>query len=181
MLKIKLMSEIVLQHRRIAVSQKSTLSTLQMGGKVLFFLLEDAPAKDQDGDGTPDKVKGSTCIEAGEGWLVPWFAGKFYEKAKTNGQDFALALQMVRGVDRWGKVITHGNIRVHTGLDIIHTEGCPMTGSKPYINKAGNFAFMSGSSGAAFNGILYPMLRKMWEPGMKDFKVPVKWAIDEHF
>lgn len=180
-MKINTMSEIIFNHRRIAKTGKSTLSTLETGGKVLFFLLEDLPAFDQNQDGTPDKIKGSTAIEAGEGWLVPWFMGKFYEKAKTNKQDFALALQMVKGVDRWGKVITHGNIRVHTGLDIIHTDGCPLTGAKPYINKAGNFAFMSGSSGAAFNGILYPMLRKLWEPGMKDFKVPVKWVIDEHF
>ena len=181
MVKISTMSEITFHHRRIAKTGKSTLSTFETGGKVLFFLLEDLLACDQNKDGVPNKIKGSTAIEAGEGWLVPWFMGKFYEKAKTNKQDFALALQMVKGVDRWGKVITHGNIRVHTGLDIIHTDGCPLTGAKPYINKAGNFAFMSVSSGSAFNGILYPMLRKMWEPGMKDFKVPVKWVIDEHF
>lgn len=175
------MTEITFQHRRIAKTEKSTLSTLQIDGKVLFFLLEDAPAKDQDGDGDLDKVKGSTCIEVGEGWLLPWFDGKFYEKAKELKQDFALALQMQKGIDRWGKVITHGNIRVHTGLDVIHTEGCPLTGARPYINKIGNFAFASGSSGEAYSGILYPMLRKIWEPGMKDFKVPVKWVITEHF
>ncbi len=176
------MTEIVLQHRRIAVTEKSTLSTLNMGSKVLFFLLEDALAKDQDGDGDVDKVRGSTCIEAGEGWLLPWAQGRFYSDYRTRfGHDFALALQMEKGVDRWGKVITHGNIRVHMGNNITHTDGCPITGTTPFMDKNGNFAFLSGTSGAAYNKILYPFLRKLWEPGMRDFKQPIKWKITEHF
>jgi len=177
------MNELVFEHVRIDRTEKSTLSTLKLNNKALFFLLEDAPAADQDQDGDLDKVHGQTCIEPGEGFLLPWFDGKFFlNYSRDYLHKFALALQMTKGVDTWGVNIKHGNIRVHMGLEVINTEGCPLTGRKPYIQKAtGDFAFLSGSSGEAYKEILYPMLFKIWTPGQKDFKIPVRWIVSERF
>lgn len=151
----------------VASTQDSTLSRLWIEK------LAEGQAIDQRGlcwileDGLRDvKIKGRTGIPAGRFRVRPTRTSKFYEQYRV---DPALKFKYVLTLE---DVPNFSLIRVHAGLDIDDTEGCPLSGISTSMDAKSNFTV--ARSKEALKRI-HAHLDMYFDEKAMDFTVPVYW------
>lgn len=153
----------------IASTQDSTLSRLwmqkQSEGHVieergLTWILEDGQRS--------TKIKGRTGIPAGRYRLRPTRQSKFYAQYQA---DKSLKLKYVLTIEN---VPNFSLIRVHPGIDITDTEGCPLPGLATNQDTNGNFV-LSRSKEALKR--IHAQTDLYFDEAKMDFSIPVYWEV----
>ena len=151
----------------VASTQDSTLSRLwiekQAEGQAidqrgLCWILEDGIRE--------EKIKKRTCIPAGRFRVRPTRESKFYEQYRV---DPALKFKYILTLEN---VPNFSLIRVHAGLDIDDTDGCPLSGISSSMDAQNNFTV--ARSKEALKRI-HSHLDMYFDEKAMDFTVPVYW------
>lgn len=150
----------------VASTTKSTLSRLwlqQQGSagieaKGLCWILEDGPQ--------PIKVPKETRIPSGRFRVRPTRNSKFYPQYKA---DKILRAKYVLTLE---EVPDFSLIRVHAGIDVGDTDGCPLTGLGTGMDAEANFT-VNRSKEALKR--LYNITDPYFDEKKMDFTIPIYW------
>ena len=114
------------------------------------------------------KEKGKTRIPAGRYRVRPTRDSKFYTQYKNDPSLKFKYVLTLEGVPNFSL------IRIHAGIDVDDTDGCPLTGLATNLDVKGNFCV--SRSKEALKRVHRQLDLYFDEKGM-DFRVPVWWEI----